>query len=103
MGKFIALIILGCFCTLASFSVGKYHPDAKPARPVATVAQPVDLVVPAAYTAKDRNAMVKLLAKVEKESAERKRLATIAAIWNVTPENMNAYKGWWRWNGLKLR
>lgn len=28
----VALVTLGCFCTLAAFSNGKYHPDAKSRR-----------------------------------------------------------------------
>jgi len=31
-GWWIALITTGCFCALASFSTGKYHPDARPER-----------------------------------------------------------------------
>jgi hypothetical protein len=95
-GNLVALVALGCFCTLAAFSNGRYAPH----RPVHTVklpaaAEPVTLRPAQGYSDSDRKAMDKLVARSIREAEKREKAQKIAALWNITPENINAHEEWW--------
>lgn len=96
--KYVALVTAGCFLVLSAFSIGKYHPDAKPQ------------TRPAEYTAADRRAMNDLVASTLHASADPvvltkdgfvvydsgTRAELIAELLNITPQSIDAHERWFK-------
>ncbi len=78
----LAVVTAGCFCVLAAFSLGRYHPDARPEHEEAAY----DLAEVAQV-----NALAGHVPTLAERQAEAYR-----AVYGITAENMNAYKRWWR-------
>ena len=90
--KYIALFTFGCFMVFQSFSWGR----------VVTVWNPNREMH---YSQESRDALNQLVASTLQAKPKtqgvvydsKRRAETIAAIWGITPENIDSYKQW----GLK--
>jgi len=93
LGKLLALITLGLFCVLASYSYGITVPRTHTVRQA--VPAEVDMEP---HAASARVASVKLWKRsaAGKDSAlARKQAEAYAAVYGITAENVNSYKEWW--------
>jgi hypothetical protein len=66
--KYIALITLGCFCVLASYSNGRYAHLPRVTHPVVLWKAP---------------------------SLGQRQLEAYASVYGITPQNMDSYRRWW--------